>query len=816
MSAHKRRTTEKPGVQTWLFILFFSSITIFSSAQSSIKGTIKDGEHPLPGATVLLLKARDSVLVKGMVADNAGLFQFDNIESGTYTISASMIGYLKYRAENIVVKTQDVTVPDLLLTEETTELGEVIIRAEKPMFEQQVDRLIINVQSSVTSSGNSVLEVLQKSPGVLVNRQNNSIGVNGKTGVRIMINGKAMQLPAEVVVQMLDGMSAANIDRIEIITAPSSKYDAEGNAGIIHIITKENTDYGTNGAIGLNAGYKWAETFGGNFNINHRNERLALYADYSFMRTHNLHTMDLERNINVPGFLQSEVNHSHRENITNQHNINMGAEWRLTKNMSLDLLVTGYSRNWKLNALTDDMNRVSPDSTVVTGMKIHESNAWRSATASMGLRATPNAKTEFNVNVDYLYYRNRNPSSYDNVTVYEPGNSSGSSMIDLDKDTPIRMLVAKTDYRFVASPSLTLEAGAKGVMSSLTNDVRVRNMINNEWTIDPVFTSYSDLHETIGATYIAATWQATRDWQINGGLRYEYTHTSIGTPQQPNLINRKYGYFFPGLSLKRNLDKEKDLQFSYSRRITRPTYNDIAPFVFFWSPNIFSAGNTSLWPAISDAIQVGYHHRQWNISLQYNHTMKEIINLFQPENDTQSNSLIFRSQNLAFLNTLALANTWSFNVAPWWDIQSNVVIQYQQGRTGHLTQNISMDLWSVNLNVTNIIKLSGDVTIEVAGFYQSKSIYGISQFLPYGSLNAGIQKKFGDKGTLKLSMDDILYTNVWRIATDRPQENLNSNIRYDWHNQYVRLTYSRNIGNVGLRSVKIKPGSSEERGRIQN
>ncbi|HZY79767.1 MAG TPA: outer membrane beta-barrel protein, partial [Cyclobacteriaceae bacterium] len=248
----------------------------------------------------------------------------------------------------------------------------------------------------------------------------------------------------------------------------------------------------------------------------------------------------------------------------------------------------------------------------------------------------------------------------------------------------------------------------------------------------------------------------------------------------------------------------------------RPTYNDIAPFVFFWSPNIFSAGNTSLWPAISEAARIEYRDRRWSINIEYNHTAREIINLFQPERDTASNSLIFRSQNLAYLNTLALSNMWSFNVRSWWDVQANVTLQHQDGQTQHLKKNISLDRWSVNLNATNIVRLPHDITIELSAFYRSASIYGISAFLPYGSLNAGIQKKFGEKGTLKLAMDDILYTNVWRISTNRPDEDINSKIRYDWHNQYIRLSYSRSIGNSKLRSVKIKSGSTEEQGRVTN
>lgn len=791
-------------------ISVLSAISNTSAAQSAIKGRVIDDKGGLPGATVLLLQAGDSVLIKGTVAGNAGEFFFNDIGRGTYAIRVSMIGYSTKRLKDVIIKDQDITLPDMLLVAEATTLGEVTIHAEKPLFEQQANKLVVNVQSSVTSAGNSVLEVLQKSPGVSVNPQSTGISINGKTGVRVMINGKMSQLPADVVVQMLDGMSAANVEKIEIIATPSSKYDADGNAGIIHIITKDDPDYGTNGTIGFTAGYKAAETLGANFNVNHRNEKIAIYADYSFVRTHNVHTMDLERQTSAP---QTTVNHSHRENITHQYNINAGLEWRLTKNTTLDLVVSGYSRNWDLNAVTNDVTSISPDSIVTTEMNIHESNVWQSGTASIGLQTALGKRSDLAISFDYLHYRNNNPSTYNNHSIYEPGGST-SSVIDLDKDTPIRTMVAKADYRIRVSALFTIEAGVKGVTSSLTNDVLVRMMTNNEWAVNPAFTSNSNLDENIGAVYISGSWQGNTRWQINTGLRYEYTHTTIGTPQQENLIDRKYGYLFPGLSVKRTLTKERDVEVSYSRRMTRPTYNDIAPFVFFWSPGIFSAGNTSLWPAVSDAVRLDYRHRQWNVNIQYNHTAREIINLFQPENDAQSNSLIFRSQNLAYLNTLSLSNIWSFNVRPWWEIHSSITLQHQQGQTTHLTNNVSPDLWGINLNTTNIITLPKDVTIEVSGFYQSKSIYGISEFLRYGSLNAGIQKKFGQNGSLKLSMDDILYTNVWRVATNRPQENLNFNLRYDWHNQYVRLTYSRNIGKAGLRSVKIKSGSTEEQKRV--
>jgi len=278
-------------------------------------------------------------------------------------------------------------------------------------------------------------------------------------------------------------------------------------------------------------------------------------------------------------------------------------------------------------------------------------------------------------------------------------------------------------------------------------------------------------------------------------------------------VNRKYRNLFPDLSLKKDLDSKKDLQFSYSRRITRPTYNDIAPFVFFWGPTTFSAGNTTLLPAISDAFKVGYHVKRWIISLQFSHSKNE-ISFFQPETDSLAN-LIYRSQNLKYLNTVGLVNSLSFNMAPWWEVQTNLAAQYLIAQTMHLQNNARIHNYGVNINVINSVKLPKDFAIEISGMYQSKTLWGISEFLAVGSLNAGIQKKLG-KGIFRLSIDDIFNTNNWKLKTNLPANNLNSYFDYDFHTRYARLTYTRSFGNNKLQTIKLKSGAEEEKARVAN
>ena len=220
----------------FLIITFF---VIFSlQAQNTIKGKIVSADKKaLSDANVLLLSSIDSTLIKGEITNNAGEFFFQNIKDGEYLISCSYAGFETLFLPQI--KTSQSSLFDLgliLLKTEPAKLDAVTVTAKKPLFEQKIDRMIINVRNSITSAGSTVLDVLQKSPGVIVNKQGGTIAMNGKNGVNVMINGKINYMPADALVQMLNGMSANSVERIELITTPPAKYDASGNAGFINII----------------------------------------------------------------------------------------------------------------------------------------------------------------------------------------------------------------------------------------------------------------------------------------------------------------------------------------------------------------------------------------------------------------------------------------------------------------------------------------------------------------------------------------------------------------------------------------------------
>jgi hypothetical protein len=795
-----------------LLFLFILCPAVYSLGQVSIRGRVTDGRQNLTFATVSLLTS-DSALIKNVVTSDDGHFAFENVAHGNYLVSSSMVGYNKYYSKLVTVRNSSIEIPEIVLYKGSTELSGVTVKSKKPLFEQKMDRMVVNVQSSITSAGSTVLEVLEKSPGIVVNKQNNTITMNGKTGVRVMINGKSSQLPLDVVVQMLEGMSSANVERIELITNPPAKYDAEGSAGIINIIMKGDVDLGTNGSFGLTLGAKWAEVYGGHVNVNHRDKNFACFLDYSITSEHNLHKYHLSRQFLFNGFVQEIDDYSRRENTTVQQNANAGIEFKLSKNVLLNFSFTGYRRNWDMNAVINDISHISKDSTLTSSTAVHESNIWQSASAGMGLQTKLNSNTDINFNLDYLYYHNHNPSQYVDLSSNH-NNSNDGSQVDVKKTTPIQFLIATVDYKHVYSPVLTMEAGLKASTSTLDNNVLVQRLKNNTWVTDSIFTSNSNFDEQVGAAYVSTRWQPGNQWTINSGLRCEYTHTTIGTPTQKNLVNRKGGYLFPNLSFEKGLAKNQSVELSYSRRINRPTYNEIAPFVIFWGPNSFDGGNTQIQASIADAAKIGYHKNKWVISLQFTHSKHE-IDLGEPDNDS-SNNVIYRAQNLKYLNQVTLANAWAFNITNWWEVQTNVVAQYLFLQTEHLPINVQRHNCEINLNVTNSLKLPRDFAVEISGMYQSRTLRGVIESLPVSSLNVGIQKKLG-KGTMRFAIDDIFNTNNWRLKMTLPQDkNLSTFFHYDFHSRFARITYTRSFGNSKLKSIKLKSASEEERGRVAN
>jgi outer membrane receptor protein involved in Fe transport len=804
--------------------LFFALLILCLPAVATAQATLSGSVHttlnkPLPFATVALLNARDSSLVKGAISLETGSYSFDNIRPGQYRLSASAVGYVTTRSAIVQVGSGLVTLPDMTLRESAQTLGEVTVAAKKPMYEQQVDRLVVNVQNSITAAGGTALEVLERSPGVTVNRQNNSLSMSGKGGVMVMMNGKLTRLPIATVVQMLEGMAANDIEKIELITTPPARYDAEGDAGIINIITKKNTGFGTNGNFSTTLGYGWFARPAGTLNINHRSQKLNIYGNGSFLRNHYWQNLQFDRIVESPGQTLVTNTESNRFPIVTNYNAKVGFDYTLSPQTTLNGLVSGFDNTYAIdNADNMGVTFANGVRTKQSNLLNTEANHWRHLLLNLNLRHVFKNKLEWSLDIDRLYYHNDNPNAYVSTKQDFTTGSREDEQIRISKKTPVQTWVLKTDFIKPLPTKGQLETGLKATTTRLDNTVTLNRLTAEGWKIDSFYTQQYQLAEDVLAGYVNLTQPLDSKTTLQAGLRYEHTHTDIHRPDGQPLINRSYGNLFPSVFLSRKLAKNHTANLSYSRRITRPSYNDIAPFVSFIDLNTFTSGNPLLRPTISDALQGSYTYKEaYVFSIKYS-LDQNVIAGFQPHVDAATNRIQYYAENIDHQQTLSLAASLPWQITPWWKSQNNLTGLWQNLATAYLDSHESRTIWNAQVNTSHTFTLPHKFTAELTGFYYSPTLFGLYRGRSFGQVTLGLQKILPtDKGTLRLTISDIFWTNIGRYTSTIPALNINTSDTFVFEPRVVRLTYTRSFGSKSVKAAKNRAtGSDEERGRVQS
>jgi hypothetical protein len=309
--------------------------------------------------------------------------------------------------------------------------------------------------------------------------------------------------------------------------------------------------------------------------------------------------------------------------------------------------------------------------------------------------------------------------------------------------------------------------------------------------------------------------QLDKKTKLKLGLRYEFTDSNLGSEEAANIVDREYGRLFPSFFISREFNEKNSANFSYVRRITRPTFNDMAPFVIFLDPYTFFSGNAALQPAISNAVKLDYRFSTILLSLQYTAEDSTIAG-FQTRVDPATNRQIYFADNLKDKHTTSLALSFPVNPAKWWSMQFNATGIYTKLRSYYGGKLLTYDQKSLNLFVSQTFTLPKDFTFEVSGFYNSKSLFGAYTFKPFGALNAGLQKKLpNDAGALRFGYDNILNTMKWKSELSLPDEGLFLYDKWNFFRPTVKLTYTRSFGNKTLKGKRERQmGSEEERQRV--
>jgi hypothetical protein len=795
------------------FLIFFPTLLMAQSIHD-ISGVIKEsGGNGFPFANVLLLQQKDSAFVKGLITREDGSYSLANLDSGNYIVKASMDGYQSAFSEPFSLNSHR-TIETLTLNDAEV-LNEVIVKATKALYVQKVDRMIINVENSIVSAGGTALEILERSPGVIVNRQSNAISVVGKDGVVVMINGKISYVPASGLVQFLAGMSANNIESIELITTPPANFDAEGNAGFINIVLKKSKDTGLNGAYSFSGGYGNGGLTSDNLNFNYRKNKLNLFGSYSYSLNAQKQLFIASREYMKEGKLASTYTDSDRDPLQQNHNGRIGLDYEVTGKTIMGVLINAYNNKWSMDAFNQSFDAENGIPISFVDLNNHEINQWKHFGANYNIKHTFKPDKYISFDIDYLYYKDDNPIDYDNSFYDENKVYLYNKLAKSTKLTPIKTLVSNVDYSNQLNEKLKLETGIKATFSKFENSVSVQNFDGTSWIIDPTLTNKSNLNEKIFASYGAMDLTLNEKISVKLGLRYEYTDSQLDTETDGRVVDNQYGRVFPSFFINRKFTDNLNMNLSYSKRITRPTFNDLAPFVILLDPNTFISGNASLQPAISTSIKYDINYKSIVLSFQYTNEDFSIAN-FQERIDEATGRLLFEASNLEFTKTFAVTFGIPIKIKSWWRMQNNLNLLNQKVKGFYNDEPVTLSIVNFSATTTQSFKFSDRYSFEVSMFYYSPSISGTAKYNEVYGVNLGVEKKLGKKrGDFKFSINDLLNSIKYVGGTDLPDQNIKTHNVFDFSNRTFTLSFTRNFGNNKMKSARErKTGADEERKRV--
>lgn len=446
-----------------------------------------------------------------------------------------------------------------------------------------------------------------------------------------------------------------------------------------------------------------------------------------------------------------------------------------------------------------------------------ELNQWKHAGGNLNLQHTFSEGRKLSIDLDLLWYKDNNPTDYHNTYSDDGGGVYVENQTRSSKLTPINIKVGKVDYSTGLGKNIKLETGVKGTISHFTNDVGVENLQAGGWIPDPGLTAKYDLDEEILAAYASLETPLGKGFTFKGGLRYEYTSSNLGSIEQPDIVDRQFGELFPSLYLSKEFNDSYSINVSYSKRISRPTFNDMAPFVLFLDPYTFFSGNPALQPSIANKYGVSFRMKTIILNLEYALEDSTIA-------PYQSSVIPGTNRQLVFAENLIDTRTWSGTLsipyAPmkWWNMYINLFGNYQVSRRWFEGQTFEYESGAFGFFSSQTFTISKSISAELSGFFNAGGLFGTYRVKDIGGVNVGVQKKFGDQGgTLRIGYDDVFNTLRFRAEADIPELNqlFKANLRFN--QPTFKIGYSQNFGSQQVKGKRERgTGAEEEKQRISN
>lgn len=784
----------------------------FNAKSQSIRGNVKeDNGLALPLVNILLLNAKDSMLVKAAVTDTSGVYVVEMVQPGSYLISARMVGYKTTysSAIHIYEKSGETQIPSLTLSAETTQLREVTVTGQRPFVEQEIDRTIVNVANSIIAGGSTALEVLEKAPGVTVDRQNDQVQLKGRDGVIIQINGKQTHLASQEVVALLRGTNSDNIDKIELITNPSAKYDAAGNSGIINIILKQENNLGTNGMVSIAGGAGRYGRGRGSLQLNHKSQRFNFFGNYGVNYNGNYFDFRTEREFGEGEQHNFATQNTFLRTPDLSRNAKAGLEFNLNKNSSIGFIWTGFWNNRDEDGIASSAFSPEKGEPAFLDAQTHKTLASKISNQVANLYVQhkfPNDGGQLTADVDYGWFDRNFSNNLITNSITSGQTDAFTTGLFIKMPSEISLYTIKSDYGRPVSRSLKMESGVK--FSSVTSENNLKVGEGNIEDPQPVPTlgNHFRYKENITASYINMSGKLSDKTDVQAGLRVEHTESIANSITADRVVKRDYLNFFPSVFISTELSKKHTLAFTYSRRIDRPNYQNLNPGRSYVDPYFYSEGNPFLRPQYTHSLEIkhGINNSVFT-TLAASYTGEYIAYFVQPSDSVQSQRIPVNTGD-----SQVYSASISFPLAPakGWTLHYNIVGLYARYQFLYLGIMQRREQLTARLTVSNAFALGKGWNLEISGWINAPSINALTRAPWLGSADAGVQKAIGSKLKVRLTLQDMFHTNYVRNTVNASGFVRRTKLDFDTRVILLNLTY--NFGNQKIKGVSQRKTGSED------
>ncbi|MDM1293053.1 TonB-dependent receptor [Sphingobacterium sp. N143] len=802
-----------------LMVLFFFQGAVFGQSGGGKLNAIVVGQagRPIHAASVLLLRSPSDIPLKGTLSKENGAIELQEIPEGKYTMQVSAVGYAVYRSDEVMLKTGSRLTLDTIRLQVTAQvLSEAQVIGKKPLIESQLDKIVLNVENSVLATGNNALELLQKVPGVTLD--NKKINLRGKSNVVIMLDGKPTYLSADEVSRLLENTASNSIASIEVLTNPPAKYDAAGNAGIINIKTKKNTQFGSNVSLNLNLGQGKYGKIDGGFLLNHRNNWVNLFTSYNYNNSLGFNDLTIDRSVHDSATVTYFNSDSYSKFRYRAHNFKFAADFDLGKHEVLGFVVNGNvsggnSTRQGTNLIASEKGKLD---SVVLGSNFSDFS-YHYLTYNLNYKKSfDSLGTELTANADYSYSKNQDKSNVGNRFLdadWEEFKMPKVFRNDMLSNTKI--LVFKTDFVHPFDKTTKFEAGLKYSRVKTDNNLIYANQNHEgEFVLDKKQSNRFLYHENIVAAYFTLN-KSFGKFSVQTGLRIENTGSLGNSVTLGQQTRCNYTDFFPTLFMQQQINDHHKLGLSYSRRIDRPDYGALNPFIYYLDQYTYQYGNPYLNPQYTNSYELNYTFKErYLLNLGYKRTSDAITQVI--ESNSATKAIAQTDRNLTYFDYYNMNITVPVKLFKWWTTSNNASAFYSKynfdARSGAPRQ---LEKLSFQVSSSHDIHIGETSSVELTANYFSPAVYGVFSFQSYYGVDVGAGKTLFDKKlNVKLAVNDILNTRGKRRLSSY-QENGYYHIRNGYDSRVIRLSLSYRFGNVNIKSVNKRGGDNEEDSRLK-